>query len=80
MLNKFISSALLFLILAQGAVAIPGPGPAVVPCGSPPDQILCPVGFLCCRRIGLNLSGGNFCLTPNSDLECLPPVTSPTAE
>ncbi|KAJ7486750.1 hypothetical protein FB451DRAFT_1553973 [Mycena latifolia] len=77
MLNKVISSALLFLVLAQGAVAIPGPGPAVVPCGSPPDEIFCPPGFRCCGR-----AGGNFCLTPNSDLACLPPnpVTSALPE
>jgi hypothetical protein len=33
MLKKFVSSALLFLVLAQGAVAIPGPGPVTFPCG-----------------------------------------------
>ncbi|KAJ7486779.1 hypothetical protein FB451DRAFT_1553993 [Mycena latifolia] len=76
MLSKVISSALLFLILAQGAVAIPGPGPVVLPCGSPPNQIFCTVGLLCCA----NSNGGNRCQPPESTIVCVPPVTTPAAE
>ncbi|KAJ7237119.1 hypothetical protein C8J57DRAFT_1728080 [Mycena rebaudengoi] len=71
MLHKFVSSALLLLVLSKGAIAIPGPGPVTFPCGSPPNEIHCRAGYLCCGSEG---GGGNFCILPTSEIACFPPV------
>ncbi|KAJ7807946.1 hypothetical protein B0H13DRAFT_2386094 [Mycena leptocephala] len=54
MFNKLISSALLFLVLAQGALAIPQGGPIQLTCGD--GLAACPSGDLCC---GTNTPGLN---------------------
>ncbi|KAJ7112205.1 hypothetical protein C8R44DRAFT_741911 [Mycena epipterygia] len=60
MLYKLLSSALLFLALAQGAVSVPQGSPIELVCGGPYDAP-CPSGQLCCGSItGVgNVSGGH---------------------
>ncbi|KAJ7479808.1 hypothetical protein FB451DRAFT_1556630 [Mycena latifolia] len=67
MLYKLISSALLFLALAQVAVSVPSP--VELECGGASDAP-CPSGQLCCSN-----SGSNFCQA--AALLCIAPI--PTA-
>ncbi|KAJ7462985.1 hypothetical protein FB451DRAFT_1562394 [Mycena latifolia] len=64
MLYKLISSALLFLALAQVAVSVPSP--VELECGGASDAP-CPSGQLCCAK-----DGGNFCQA--AALLCLVPT------
>ncbi|KAJ7486738.1 hypothetical protein FB451DRAFT_1391628 [Mycena latifolia] len=70
MFSKFalISSAALFLVLAQGAIAVPGHGPVVFPCGSP-DDAPCPSGWICCVQ-----DNGNFCHELQDGFVCILPT------
>ncbi|KAJ7114328.1 hypothetical protein C8R44DRAFT_881183 [Mycena epipterygia] len=47
MLSKLLSTALLFLVLAQGALSTPQGGPQQLLCGGPYDPP-CPSNQICC--------------------------------
>ncbi|KAJ7917883.1 hypothetical protein B0H13DRAFT_2321960 [Mycena leptocephala] len=66
MFNKLISSVILFLVFAQGALSVPQ-GPVKLYCGD--DYPACPSGELCC---GSGTLGVNFC-QPGA-LECPVPT------
>ncbi|KAJ7469263.1 hypothetical protein FB451DRAFT_1400818 [Mycena latifolia] len=55
MLNKFISSALLFLVLAQGAMAIPCGGPTEAAC-PPPCVPACTDTEFCCATFSAQIA------------------------
>ncbi|KAJ6504550.1 hypothetical protein DFH09DRAFT_1375305 [Mycena vulgaris] len=67
MLNKLISSTILLLFLAQGALSAPQGGPIVLVCGGA-DDAPCPSDQLCCAKGSINVCqlAGLLCLVPNN--------------
>ncbi|KAJ7152138.1 hypothetical protein C8R46DRAFT_1229003 [Mycena filopes] len=68
MLNKLLSTTLLFVALAQVALSSPqfGPGPVNLQCGRPYDPP-CRTGQLCCGTDPNNMrcqAAGLFCAAP----------------